>query len=140
MNATTPICITEHDYNRLRALVAELQRHARGIQSGADSLEETLDTAQVVEPSRVPRDIVTMNSTVEFEDLQTGERGTVTIVYPDEIDPARRCISVLSPVGAALFGLREGAEAELPLPHGRTRRIRIRSVLYQPEAQGLYAV
>ena len=30
--------------------------------------------------------------------------------------------------------------AELPLPHGQTRRIRINSVLYQPEAQGDFAL
>jgi hypothetical protein len=35
----------------------------------------------------------------------------------------------------ALLGETEGAEVELPVPHG-TRRIRILNVLYQPEAEG----
>jgi regulator of nucleoside diphosphate kinase len=47
-----------------------------------------------------------------------------------------RRISILSPVGAALIGETRGAEVELPIPHGQTRRIRIVDILYQPEAEG----
>jgi regulator of nucleoside diphosphate kinase len=81
-----------------------------------------------------------MNSRVLYEDLRTGERGTVTIVYPADANAKAGQISVLSPVGAALLGESEGSEVELPLPHGQSRRIRIDSVLYQPEAQGDYAL
>ena len=72
--------------------------------------------------------------------MRRGEHGTVTIVYPADANPSEGRISVLSPVGAALLGESEGAEVELPLPHGATRRIRISSVLYQPEAQGDFAL
>jgi regulator of nucleoside diphosphate kinase len=81
-----------------------------------------------------------MNSRVLFEDVRTHDQGTVTIVYPADADPGSGRISVLSPVGAALLGESEGEEVELPLPHGQTRRIRINSVLYQPEAQGDFAL
>jgi regulator of nucleoside diphosphate kinase len=81
-----------------------------------------------------------MNSRVLFEDVRTNEAGTVTIVYPADANPSEGRISVLSPVGAALLGEPEGRELELPLPHGQSRRIRIESVLYQPEAQGDYAL
>jgi regulator of nucleoside diphosphate kinase len=81
-----------------------------------------------------------MNSRVQYEDVKTHEQGTVTIVYPADADAVSGRISVLSPVGAALLGEAEGSEVELPLPHGQTRRIRIESVLYQPEAEGDYAL
>jgi regulator of nucleoside diphosphate kinase len=134
------IWLTAHDYNRLRLLLADLTRQSRGMQAGVDALEEILDFARVVDPDKVPHDVVTMNSRVLFEDLRTGEEGTVTIVYPADVDPTRGRISVLSPVGGALLGEAEGSEVELPLPHGQLRRIRIGNVLYQPEAQGEYAL
>lgn len=130
------ISLTVLDYNRLRQLLAELTRQSQAMQAGSEPLEEILDFARVVQPETLPGNVVTMNSRVLFEDLATLESGTVTIVYPADADPSSGRISILSPVGAALLGESEGAELELPLPHGQTRRIRISSVLYQPEAQG----
>jgi regulator of nucleoside diphosphate kinase len=134
------IWLTAQDYNRLRHLLAELTRQSRGMQAGVDTLEDILDLARIVQPEKVPGNVVTMNSRVLYQDVSTGEQGTVTIVYPADADPSRQKISVLSPVGAALLGEAEHSEVELPLPHGQTRRIRISSVLYQPEAQGDFAL
>jgi regulator of nucleoside diphosphate kinase len=134
------IWLTAQDYNRLRHLLAQLARQSRGVQAGVDTLEEILELARIVQPEKVPGNVVTMNSRVLFEDVATQEKGTVTVVYPADADPSSGKISVLSPVGAALLGESEGQEVELPLPHGQTRRIRIDSVLYQPEAQGDFAL
>jgi regulator of nucleoside diphosphate kinase len=134
------IWLTAQDYNRLRHLLAELTRQSRGMQAGVDTLEDILDLARIVQPEKVPGNVVTMNSRVLYEDVSTGDQGTVTIVYPGDADPSNQKISVLSPVGAALLGEAENSEVELPLPHGQTRRIRISSVLYQPEAQGDFAL
>lgn len=134
------IWLTAQDYNRLKHLLADLTRQSRGMQAGVETLEEILDLARVVHQQKVPGNVVTMNSRVLFEDVSTGEEGTVTVVYPADADASGGRISVLSPVGAALLGEAEGAEVELPLPHGQTRRIRINSVLYQPEAQGDFAL
>ena len=140
MSVNGVIRLTAQDYNRLRQLLAELTRQSRGVQAGVDMLEEILDLARVVHPGKVAHNVVTMNSRVLFQDVSTLEKGTVTIVYPADADPSNGKISVLSPVGAALLGESEGEEVELPLPHGQTRRIRISNVLYQPEAQGDFAL
>lgn len=132
------IVLTRNDYTRLKQLQAELSRQTAGMQAGLETLEEILDFARVVQPDQVPANIVTMNSRVMFEDVRTGDKGTVTIVYPSDADVSTRRISILSPVGAALIGESQGAEVELPVPHGQTRRIRIVDVLYQPEAEGNY--
>ena len=134
------ISLTEQDYNRLKHLLAELTRQSRGMQVEVDTLEEILDLARVVHPENVPGSVVTMNSRVLFRDVRTDEEGTVTLVYPGDADPSSGKISVLSPVGTALLGESEGTEVELPLPHGQTRRIKIVNVLYQPEAQGDFAL
>ena len=140
MAMTGAIWLTEQDYNRLKHVLAELTRNSRGIQAGLETLEEILDLARIVSPGNVPANVVTMNSRVLYEDVTTLEKGTVTIVYPADADPSQCRISVLSPVGAALLGESEDQEVELPLPHGQTRRIRIVNVLYQPEAQGDFAL
>ena len=140
MTGNTMTWLTEQDYNRLKHLLAELTRQSRGMQAGLETLEEILDLARVVHPEKVPENVVTMNSRVLFEDVRTRDKGTVTIVYPADVDSSKSKISVLSPVGAALIGESEGKEVELPLPHGQTRRIRIMNVLYQPEAQGDFAL
>ena len=140
MPMTGAIWLTEQDYNRLKHLLAELARQSRAMQAGVATLEEILDLARVVHSEKVPGNVVTMNSRVRYQDVRTQETGTVTIVYPADAQPTDGKISVLSPVGAALLGEWEGQDVELPLPHGQSRRIRILNVLYQPEAQGNFAL
>jgi len=139
MSVDGVIWLTAHDYNRLRILLADLARQSRGAQAGVETLEEILDLARVADPETTPGDVVTLGSLVHFEDLLTREEGTVAVVCPEDADPACRRISVLSPLGAALLGESAGCEVELPLPHGRTRRIRIRSVAQPAEACDAHA-
>jgi regulator of nucleoside diphosphate kinase len=57
-------------------------------------------------------------------------------VYPREARDGTGCVSVLAPIGAALLGLQVGQAIDWPLPGGRTKRLRIVEVPYQPEAAG----
>ena len=43
---------------------------------------------------------------------------------------------MLAPVGSALLGLSVGQSIEWEAPGGRTLKLRVRSVRYQPEAAG----
>jgi regulator of nucleoside diphosphate kinase len=140
MRTDTVIWLTDQDYTRLKRVLDARKRESRSIEHELETLEELLELARVVRRERVPENVVTMNSRVLFRDVRTDDEGTVTIAYPSETDPSSGRISVLSPVGTALIGATEGEEVELPLPHGQTRRIRIQSVLYQPEAQGDFAL
>jgi regulator of nucleoside diphosphate kinase len=123
--------LTNRDKELLRALV-EIFR------TGADDravaqLEAELDRATVVPGERVPPDIVTMNSRVVFED-QTGRRREIVLVYPPAADPARGRISVLEPIGTALLGLAVGEVVDWPGDDASPVRLRIVSVLFQPES------
>ena len=134
------IWLTEQDYKRLKDVLDMHVRQSLTLASELQSLENLLDLARIVPSEAVPQDVVTMNSQVLFRDLGTGGEDRVTIAYPAEADPSSGRISVLSPVGTALVGAAEGQEIELPLPHGNRRSIRIESVIYQPEAEGHFAL
>ena len=59
----------------------------------------------------------------------------MALVYPDDADDGRGKLSVCSGIGIAIVGFKEGDDFDWKLSH-RTRRIRIKKVLYQPEAAG----
>jgi transcription elongation factor GreA len=80
--------------------------------------------------SRIPQlnviDLKTMDgekaafgATVELEDAETGETKRYTLLGPDEADPTKGSISVLSPVGRALLGKEEGDEVVVQAPRGK---------------------
>jgi regulator of nucleoside diphosphate kinase len=135
MNLTARhIVLTEQDMTRLRRLVAQ---HAVGKSAKeCEALEAELDRAEVVAPTDVPADVVTMNSRVRFADSDTGEEHEATLVYPVDANVKESRISVLAPIGAALLGLSIGQFIDWPVPSGATKRLRVISVLYQPEAAG----
>ncbi|MCC7548928.1 MAG: nucleoside diphosphate kinase regulator [Burkholderiales bacterium] len=98
-------------------------------------LEEELDRATIVPSAAVPATVVTMHSRVRYLDESTGERRDVEIVYPEQADVAAGKISVLAPVGTALLGLSVGQPIDWRFPDGRTRRLRVEALLFQPESE-----
>ena len=119
--------LTQDDLDRLSQLLeAHVGRFAK--------LEGELARAAVVPRSEIPRDVVTMNSRVIFEDESIGGRREVTLVYPGDADIDAGKISILVPVGTALLGLRVGQSIDWELPSGETHRYRVIEVPYQPES------
>ncbi|KAA0231596.1 nucleoside diphosphate kinase regulator [candidate division KSB1 bacterium] len=131
------IYVTENDVKRLQALL-EVAKQSQYY--GSDELQKLgaeLNRAIVVASKDVPRDVITMNSKVRLLDLETKEEMTYTLVFPDEADFAEGKISVLAPIGTAMLGYRAGDTFSWQVPAG-IRRIKILSILYQPEASGDY--
>jgi len=103
------------------------------------SLADLLASAEVTSSRAVHRDVVTMNSKVEIVDVRTRAQQVLTICYPEDADPAAGLISVLSPVGSGLLGLRAGETAKWRTPNGGECAAEVKAVLFQPEATGDYA-
>jgi regulator of nucleoside diphosphate kinase len=113
MASNRTVFVTRQDFERLTQL---LETHlSRRDKPALTALEEELGRAVVVESSKIPPDVVTMNSRVQFEDLDTGERTEVTLVYPQDGNVEQSKISVLAPVGSALLGLSVGQSIGWPL-------------------------
>lgn len=131
MNPNTVVerLLTEIDFARLNQL--------GGGQLPA-SLESALAATDLVPSREVPADVVTMYSQAVIEDTATLGQHKYTLCYPGDAEPAAGFISVLSPLGAALIGLRVGDLARWTTPDGRAHEARVLGLLFQPEASGDY--
>lgn len=99
-------------------------------------LRQLLDHADLVESAAVAPDVVTMRSRVQVANPEGGAPREMSLVYPDEADASLGHVSVLSPVGTALLGLRVGDVARWQVPGGETVALRVDALTYQPEASG----
>ncbi|MCB2084109.1 GreA/GreB family elongation factor [Accumulibacter sp.] len=80
--------------------------------------------------SRLPGDVVAMQSTVKFVDEASGVERTLQLVYPQAADIEAERISILSLVGAGLLGLRTGQSIMWPDRAGKQRLLRIVDVVH----------
>jgi regulator of nucleoside diphosphate kinase len=105
---------------------------------GAAELEALLDNAAIVPSASIGPEVVTMNSTVVLEARPSGERTTLTLVYPKDADPDQSRVSVLSPVGRALLGAHVGDSIRVLVPGHGERELMLAELAYQPEANGRF--
>lgn len=124
-NHTGERLLTELDFARLSKL-------------GGGQLPDELSSADLVPSREIAPDVVTMYSQVEIAFVDTGLRQRVTLCYPADAEPVRGFVSVLSPIGSALLGLRAGDLAQWRLPSGEARAAEVTAILFQPEASGDY--
>lgn len=126
------IYITKADLERLKGTVNDLFKVAPDEKEHLRDLNGELDRAVIVTDDDLPRDVITMHSKVTL--LMDGtEKETVTLVYPSEIDLEENKISVVSPIGTAILGYREGDVIQWEVPTGATEII-VDKVLFQPES------
>jgi transcription elongation factor GreA len=89
------------------------------IEGRISEVESKLAHAQVINPADIEADgRVVFGSTVEVEDLDSGDRNAYQIVGDDEADIKAGKISVNSPIARALIGKTEGDTAEVQAPGG----------------------
>jgi regulator of nucleoside diphosphate kinase len=102
-----------------------------------EELEAELNRAIIVDTDKIPPDIVTMNSKVYLRDMDTGKDEFYQLVYPEDADIEQNKISILAPIGTAILGYKVGDVIEWKVPAG-VRRLKIKKILYQPEAAKEY--
>ncbi len=127
--------ITDMDRKRIEAMIQSLRSHGEPYGGHVRALERQLERAGIVAAGEVPPDTVTMNSRVVARDLDSGERLTFTLVYHGQSAMFDHKLSVLTSLGARFLGAKVGDTVEWAVPRGR-RRLKVESILYQPEAAG----
>jgi regulator of nucleoside diphosphate kinase len=128
------LLLSRVDVERIEDLLERPQY--RGLNT--DALREELERAELVEPGDMPGDVITMNSTarVKVVDGTSEHEHELTLVYPRDADGGSDKVSILAPIGSALLGLRVGSSIDWPMPGGRSARLHVLSIHYQPEAAG----
>ena len=136
MNQQT-IHITQADLDKLLTLLWSAKASDYRGSPYLEKLKQELERAIIVEPQEVPPDVITMNSTAELVDVETGEKMDYTLVFPEDADLTQGKISVLAPIGTGMLGYQVGDTFEWETPGGK-RVIRVEKVIFQPEASGNY--
>ncbi len=124
-NAAGPaLLLGDGDYTKLMQLVSATQAR---LPEAADVLIAEMERAEVVETGSVPDDVVQMGSTVEYRP-EGGTSRRVTLVYPTEADIDAGRVSVLTPIGTALLGLKVGDRITWEARNGREQELAIVAV------------
>ncbi len=124
--------VTHTDRQRLGTMLERAYAVAFDPRDQVRRFEMEMDHALAVAEVDIPPDVVTMHSTVEIIDLESEESETYTLVYPEEADVIRKRISVLAPLGQAIFGHCVGELVTVVTPTGE-RWIKIAVLHFQPE-------
>lgn len=94
----------------------------------AAMLLEEIERAELHEPATMPPNHAGLNAYITFNDEKAAQPRTLQLVLPADADIAQGRISILTPMGAALYGLAAGACISWPDLDGNERPIRIVSV------------
>lgn len=90
-------------------------------------LEKVLRYSRIIDTDVLPKDKVGLLSKVEFTNLGTNTRMTLSIVSPHEMNLEQGKISMKSPIGEALMGHKVGETVEAHTPAG-ILKLRIESI------------
>lgn len=130
MNDT--IKILEKDYNYLCNLIKN-EKGSNTIEAGNIAyLGNEIKRAERIKDQTDDFDFVTMNSLVEFTDIQSNKKMKVKLVQPSEANFKNGTVSIFSMLGSALLGYQKGSEVVYHAPAGE-RKIRIDHITYPEE-------
>lgn len=106
------IIVSTHDYDILKSICMQTP--------GSEKLKEELDRAKVSN-EEVPANVVQLNSQLQFRDERSGKIRNVQLVLPGSANIQEGKMSILSPIGTALLGYREGDTVPWEVPAGKTQ-------------------
>jgi len=131
----TSIVLSAEDHERLSKLARAAMN---SVPERAEDLAAELERAQVLASGRLG-EVVRMGSHVVFRDDTTGRVRQVTLVYPEQADISKGRVSVLTPIGTALIGLRTGSSIGWQTRSGENRRLTVLEILQPGDAKAGFA-
>lgn len=99
----------------------------------AAMLLEEIERAELHGADEIDNCYIRLNSCVTFMDDKTRRMREVQLVLPANANIAEGRISILTPMGAALYGLADGASISWPDLDGNERLIRVVRVEQRPD-------
>ncbi|MDI9256740.1 GreA/GreB family elongation factor [Flavobacterium sedimenticola] len=118
------LVVEKREYEKVKKILAGAEYLNDAEQKTAiRKLQNELRVAELKPELDMPDDVVRLNSTVIFRMPEMSLK-RFKIVSPEESDISQKRLSLLSPMGLALFGYAKGDEIEWQFPSG-TRTISI---------------
>lgn len=108
-----------------KMIISDLDYARLSILANDEVFRDELSLAIVVPEDQMPPDVVRINSRVIYTDESIGLSREVKLVFPEGANMEFGEISVLSPVGSALLGLKERQAIDWPFPHQQLRRFKV---------------
>jgi regulator of nucleoside diphosphate kinase len=111
---------TNRDLRLLESVLAGLPRTSRVL----EFLRREVDRAMPVDEAEAGAPFIKLGSRVTFED-DSGKAYTGTIGFPGQLAGCADVISILTPVGSALFGMSEGQSISYETPDARIKALTV---------------
>lgn len=96
---------------------AALERQAF-VRARIAQLRERLGELSTINFDEIPRDRAALGSTLELLDLDSDEEITYQLVFPEVANIDQGLLSIASPIGRALVGLKQGDDVRIDIPSG----------------------
>ncbi|MDT9601047.1 nucleoside diphosphate kinase regulator [Sphingosinicella rhizophila] len=123
------IRISEVDYDLIANFAMSLETRSPEL---AQTLFDEIDRARICPAGKLPLDVVRLGSEVSYLDESTNLVRRVQLVMPSEADIEEGKVSILTPIGAGLIGLRAGQSIDWPGLDGKSRVLTILDVSQAP--------
>lgn len=122
--------LTHADAARLAALIESRSVTHPSERDDLDDLADTLAGARLLAPHELPPDVAALGDRVEMRlaGSDAPPPRSLVLCEPQHADPARGYVSIVSPLGRTLLGLRAGARASVTLPGGRDAEVELMAV------------
>ena len=91
------------------------------LQAKINMLKDKLARADIIDPTKLPKDQVGFGATVTVKDLDYGDEEDFTLVGAGEEDYDIGKILITSPIGQGLLGKKVGETAEIEVPKGTVK-------------------
>lgn len=125
------IFITPPDRARVERLMLFCDLFNAAERTNIRRLYYEVSRGRVVRAAQMPDNVVTTNSRIILKEKGSGAALDLVLVFPDDADDALGRVSILAPIGAALFGRQVDDLVECPTSKG-VRRYIIQQTTYLP--------
>lgn len=111
------IIIEKKEYELLRQLLTNTHQKDKTYRASIEKLADELKRAKIMNSDHIPEDIVRFNSIVTIE-TPFSQAKSYQLVAPEKSDISQNKLSVLAPMGLALFGYAIGDDVLWQFPSG----------------------
>ncbi|MCC8360424.1 GreA/GreB family elongation factor [Salinimicrobium sediminilitoris] len=126
------LIIEKKEFELLKQIISMSQHYKdKSYRLSIQKLLKEMNLAKVVSSAKMPLDVIRLNSEVTIS-TPDNVQSTYHLVMPELRDMKRNKISILAPMGLALFGYAKGDEIEWEFPKG-SNKIKILDVIQHPQ-------